>query len=74
MVTWKRRNLHNELQGPGKMVSMQNVINSSWLHFASYEELEGKSNELKKELFSFRQHLEAIQGLGLAWLVYVYYL
>ena len=69
MVTWKLRNLHDELVSLGKMIFMHSVTNSSWLCFTPYEKLGGERNELKKELFSFKQHLGAIQRIRLAWLV-----
>lgn len=69
VVTWKLRNLHDEPVSLGKITLMHSVTNSSWLCFTPYENLGGDRNELKKELFSFKQHLGAIQRIGLAWLV-----
>lgn len=45
---WKIRNLHAEFVRLGKMLFIQNVTNSSWLHLAPYEKL-GERNELRKE-------------------------
>lgn len=51
MWYWEDNNLHNESE-LGKLIPMQNILCSTWLHFAACKKLAGQRVELNKKLLS----------------------